>query len=196
MIKKAMLVAMVGMAFIAYTPTRSWSIEDTRDYFVTRNDVESEQQYLDLVETHHLRKVLGFIREDRVQNAIQELDWTLDRFPNHPRALSLMEAVATIVQVPSLPVNYYEKAVSNYPQHAITHAQFGKYLVDTGKVEDGLAKLKHAIALQPNLPAANVWLSEGYFKSGNKGLAKKYAQQARALGYTGELIAEGPSKAK
>ncbi len=183
---KAVIFISILLSLAVYSCGSVQGQEQIRDYFVAVEDAEDVQRYLDLVEKHHLNKVLGFIREDKLVYALGEIKWTLDRFPNHPRAFSLLEVVAQLAQVNDLPVVYYERAIKEYPQHGITHAQYGKYLVDIGKGEQGIIHLKHAIKLSPKLVPAHVWLAESYNKLGKKELARQSAEQARALGYKGE----------
>jgi Tfp pilus assembly protein PilF len=193
--KAVMLLSVV--AFLVFLPVgRTLAQELGLDYFVSVHGVESERRYLELVETHHLNKVLGFIQEERFEDALAEIKWTLERFPNHPGAFSLLEAVAQLTKVQELPVLYYERAVNAYPEYAITHAQYGRFLVDIGKSERGIISLRHAIRLSPNLIAAHVWLAQSYSKLGNIELARKSAVQARALGYMGELLGEPPITTK
>ena len=170
--------------------------ELSTDYFISVNsDREDVRKYLGLVERHHLDKVIGFIREDQYTDAMTEIKWTLERFVNHPRALALAETVATLTGVPSLPAHFYGKALGVYPQYPLTHAQYGRYLVDVGQKEKGLASLEKSIKMDPELVTGYIWLAEAYQKTGNKELAKKAADRARSLGYVGELSGF-PAKAK
>ncbi|MEQ1846397.1 MAG: hypothetical protein ABL983_12595, partial [Nitrospira sp.] len=82
---------------------------------------------------------------------------------------------------------YYEKALAEFPQYAVTHAQFGHYLIEIGKAEEGIAKLKRAIEMDSKLKPAYVWLAEGYYTKGEHEQARQAAKKARALGYTGEF---------
>lgn len=161
-----------------------------RDYFTADEDPAWRQQ-LNINNSAHTDRVIEWVRKENIPMAIDEAKFTLRYWPNHPRALILMELIARSARTPSLPIPYYEKAVRDYPQYALTHAQYGKYLVEIGRVDDGIAHLQQAVELDPKLVAAHAWLAEAYYtKSGSKALARKAAAQARALGYKGELPGE------
>ncbi len=124
---------------------------------------------------------------DRVQYAIDELRYTLNAFPNHPRALMLIKPVENAAKRAVFGVAAFERALSLYPQYAITHAQYGWYLVEINLLPAGIGKLKQAIEMDPKLITAYVWLSRAYSKGGNPEAARETAQQARDLGYTGHI---------
>lgn len=162
-----------------------------RDFFTASLDPEIERD-LHLIDEAHTDRIWYWIRVNRIQTAIADLNFTLDRFPNHPRALMLAEALAGVTGVPTLPLTYYERALKIYPQYALTHSQYGAYLVEIGRVETGIAELQHAIKISPNLAMAHAWLAQAYKKVGKSDLAKKSAEQARVLGYKGDPLE--PSK--
>lgn len=181
-----LLCLSVGIPFVARGQVPE------RDYFTADDDPQARRD-LNLNNEHHTDRVLKWVREGNIPMALEDVKFTLDKWPNHPRALILMEVIARLTHAPSLPILYYEKAINKYPQYAITHAQYGKYLVEIGQVEAGIAKLQHAIDLDPKLPAAHAWLAEAYYEQGKKQLARKSAEQARALGFQGELRIEPQS---
>jgi predicted Zn-dependent protease len=156
------------------------------DYFAADDD-PSTKHYLFLVDNAHTNKVLSSIRSGRLDNAIDDLNYTLNKFVNHPKALLLLGMVARLSRKPSLPLSYYEKAIRLYPQYAFTHAQYGNYLVDTGNVTAGIQRLKRAVELDPTLVAVYVWLAKAYSRNGDAELARGAADKARALGYRGQI---------
>ena len=155
-----------------------------RDYFTAKEDFETLRD-LALIDEAHTDKVMYWLRAENLNRAIQDLKFTLDRFPNHPRALLLFEVVGTIAQVPTMAVPYYEMALSLYPQYATTWAQYGKYLVNLENREEGIKMLKKAISVDPNYPAAHVWLADAYAKDGKADLAQLESEKAKALGFKG-----------
>jgi tetratricopeptide (TPR) repeat protein len=126
----------------------------------------------------------------KYQYAIADLIYTLDRFVNHPKALQLMGSLAELTNGPSLAIPYYQRALKLYPQYALTHAQFGVYLVDTGHINSGTAELKKAIEINPNLAIAYAWLASAYSRNGNLESARQAAERARALGYRGKIAGQ------
>ena len=159
------------------------------DYF-TADPSPSHKQYLFLVTKHHTDKILVWIREGKMNAAIYDVKYTLDRFPNHPKGLELAGLVAQLSKTPSLAIYYYERALRLFPQYALTHAQYGAYWVGTGHMDVGIAELKKAIEMDPNLTVAYVWLASAYYKNGNPDLARQAAENARELGYKGKIPGE------
>lgn len=164
--------------------TSGYAIE--RDYFTADEDPAAWND-LTLNNQHHTNNVLKWLREGNIPMALHDVQFTIDKWPNHPRALILMEVISGVTHTPNLPIPFYEKAIRLYPQYAITHAQYGKYLVEISRVDAGIAKLQEAVTIDPKLTAAHVWLTEAYLKKGKKELARKEAETARVLGYEGEL---------
>ena len=111
----------------------------------------------------------------------------MGRFPNHPRALEVLSAIARMVNSPSMSLPYFEGAVRLYLQYALIHAQFGVYLVDIGQLEVGSRELTKVSELGATLSLAQAWLARAYGKSGDSQLAREAVKRARALGYKGEI---------
>lgn len=164
-----------------------------RDYFTANEDFETLRD-LALIDEAHTDHIMYWLRTDNLNRAIQDLKFTLDRFPNHPRALLLFELVGTIAQVPGMAIPYYEKALLLYPQYAATWAQYGKYLVDIEKREEGIKMLRKSIGIDPNYPPAHGWLSLAYTKDGKADLAQVEMEKAKALGFK-STPAQSPSAA-
>jgi tetratricopeptide (TPR) repeat protein len=150
-----------------------------RDYFDPKNKVA-----LVTVEKNHLTKETFWkeFESRQYHYAIMELRFVLRNFPNHPKALQLMELIGKLTNQPHLVIPYYEKAVGLYPQYAITHAQYGNYLVDTGQAEKGIERLQRALQIDPKLAVAYYWLWDAYNKSGNLEMARQIAEKAKELG--------------
>jgi tetratricopeptide (TPR) repeat protein len=150
-----------------------------RDYFDPRHRLE-----LATVEKYHLTKETFWMEFNsrRYHYALKELEFVLRHFPNHPKALQLTELVAKMSNQPHLAIPYYEKAVTLFPQYAITHAQYGNYLVDTGQAEKGIKRLRRAMAIDPKLAVAYYWLWDAYTRNGNLEMARQIAEKAKELG--------------
>ncbi len=123
----------------------------------------SNRNLLENVEKNHLQK----IREELtgvLQYREGDMRYTLWVFPNHPKALFILGAIAQANSNPTLPIPYYERALQLFPQHAYTHAQYGAYLVQIGALAVGIQQLEEALRLNPYLEAAKAWLGEAYQK--------------------------------
>lgn len=181
------LMRLVALIIVLLVPSHAGAI--VSDYFTAHEDFEVARDLM-LIEGDHTNRVLRWIRSDRINMAIADVKFTLDRFPNHPRALLLMETVARVSKVPELPLPYYEHALKMFPGYAVTHAQYGRYLAEIGKVQDGLEQLNAAAKISPDYAATFVWLAEVYSKTGEAHLAEQATARARELGYRGEIVAE------
>jgi Tfp pilus assembly protein PilF len=157
------------------------------DYFTTLQADDTSRGYLNIVTMAHTDKIVEWIRQGRLDNAVLDVRYTLDRFPNHPKGLQMAGIVAQLTKKPSLAVYYFERALKLYPQYAITHTQYGAYLVGIGETDAGIARLKEAVEIDPKLPAAYVLLAKAYNKNGNLELARQAAEKAKELGYKGEV---------
>ncbi len=152
-----------------------------QDYFIAGQYKELREN-LEIVERIHLNeRVMNDLWVGRA-SGIADLNYTLDKFANHPKALMLLGIGARIRKTPLLPIAYYERALRLYPQYALTHAQYGGYLAEIGQINEGIAKLQRAIEMDPKLALAYEWLSKAYTKIGNLEMAGKTAEKAKELG--------------
>ena len=156
------------------------------DYFNPRGNAHIKWLINDMNRAH-LQPAIRNIGAGRLKNAKDDLNYILIRFINHPQALALAALVAIASKDSTWAMQHYERALNLYPQYALTHAQYGKYMADIDMVDRGLEKLKKAAEMDPNLAATHVWLAAAYAKSGNAELAQEAAEKARSLGYKGNL---------
>ena len=162
------------------TPTVDWFNRHQDAYTTT---------LIENVEKYHLSRE-NFGREFRTQfywGALNELAYVLSFFPNHPKALMFFTTISRIINKPTLPLPYFQRALQHFPQHAITHFQYGTYLVNIDKIEKGITALKHAIKIDSDFVKAHAALAEAYYKNGNIKQAKNEEKKARELGYKGEI---------
>ena len=152
-----------------------------KDYFIDKKLIKN-------VEKNHFSKDNFWrkLRAGHYKYAFGDLKYILKVYPNHPGALSMMEVVGPKIGDYTLPGKYYIRALKMFPQHAITHAQYGYYLIKVGGIDIGINRLKAAIKLKPNLVNAYVWLSGGYYKKGNLSEARNSYEKAKKLGYKGK----------
>jgi Tfp pilus assembly protein PilF len=161
------------------------------DYFTADQDVETKR-LLKLVESYHTNKVLQQIGNNEYNGALGDLKYTLNRFPNHPRGLFLMGLYGRLTKKHGLVVPYYEKALRLFPQHAMTYAQYGAYLVTLGSIDEGIKRLERALEMDSDLVVANVWLAGAYKRKGNVELSRQAEAKARSLGFKGQIVTESP----
>ncbi len=158
-----------------------------QDYF-TADQYPETKALLRSVEDHHLHnQVWTDFYTGQLSLVVPDLRYTLDKFPNHPTALLVLVSVAKQSKDLSLPIPFFQKALRIYPQYAVTHAQYGTFLVDAGLIHKGIEHLKMASEIDPDLVAAHVYLAKAYLALGDAELARQSAERARALGYKGEI---------
>jgi Tfp pilus assembly protein PilF len=148
---------------------------------------QQPHDYFEANSSREAKNTLFQVERFHLNDQRADLDFVLRYFPNHPKALLLIGSKARLQNDPVLAVRYFEKAVSLYPQHAITHAQYGEFLVSVNKIDAGIEKLKRALAIDPDLAVAHAWLAEAYFKQGKPQLGMESYKKARKLGYEGEV---------
>lgn len=155
------------------------------DYFTA--DQDGVGQYMRIVESAHVVTIPRWLSQNRVGDAMSDIRYTLDRFPNHPVSLQQLSMVAQMMKNRALAVGYFERAIKLFPQYALTHAQYGLYLASTGDADAGIGELNQAIEIDPKLPAGYAGLAHALMKKGDVGRAREAAQKARELGFTGKL---------
>lgn len=193
MVGRVFLLAVVLVNLSRFIPVHAGTTPLNNDYFMAEQEPRMKE-LLHLVEMNHINRtqfhsqgVIGMIRAGQYDQSMRELAYALERFPNHPKALTLMGLLAKMTKKPLVALTWYERATKLYPQYALTHAQYGWYLVDIGNVKKGTEKLIKAIELDPQLAAAHAWLATAYYKTGNVERARQAAERARELGYKGKI---------
>lgn len=159
------------------------------DYFTAKQDSETTH-LLRLVEIAHTNRVLPQISKNDYGGALTDIKYTLNRFPNHPVGLVLMGLYARLNKTYALAFPYFEKAIRLFPQHALTHAQYGAYMITLGSTDGGIKKLQQALEMNSELVFAHVWLAAVYYKIGNVELGRQSETKARELGYKGTISLE------
>ncbi len=160
-----------------------------QDYFSAMADQDSNvREYLRLVTLAHVETIPKWMNQGRMNDALADLRYALDRFPNHPLALQQLSMVTQIMKKPGVATSYFERAVTLYPQYAITRVQYGLFLVSIDRVDEGIDRFKQATTIDPKLAAAYAGLARAYQKKNDLAHAREAATKARELGFTAKLI--------
>lgn len=161
----ATLLLVIGVPAVAPRAVAAPAIINERnrtyDYYAQDTDAETRRM-LGLAEEYHLTSDT-FWEQYRLKNWVRargELVFILRIVPNHPQVLYLLELVGRQMQDPSYPIAYYERAMRLYPQHAITRAHYGRYLVQIGRRDAGIVELRRALEQDPTLVQARGWLDD------------------------------------
>lgn len=173
-------------SWVIFIVTGAWfsSAMAEQDYFTAE---KCGQCYLTILESAHVRTIPNSLSQGRMDNALGDIKYTLARFPNHPVSLQQLSMVAQMVKNTTLAVNYFERAITLYPQYALTRAQYGMFLVATNNLDAGIEKFKQAIEIEPKLSAGYAGLAHAYTKKGDLEQAREAAKNARELGFAGKL---------
>jgi predicted Zn-dependent protease len=194
------LFAISSLAFAAESVSVPPEMRSTvnNDYYAASYD-PWVKMILKSVEENHIATstyepggggVVRLIQIGKLDAAVSELKYVLERIVNHPMALHLLGQVARRANNPYLPVEFYERAIRLYPGYAFTHVQYGKYLMDIGNLNGGIAQFQKAVVLDPQLPSAYAALAQAYAKSGKHELARQATDKAKELGYKDKPIKE------
>jgi Tfp pilus assembly protein PilF len=158
-----------------------------QDYYTVEQYPENKG-LLEDVDYHHTQNIKKAIIEKNFGMAKGDLDYTLVTFPNHPDALQSLWFYSKVTKSPAFAIPYFEKAISMFPQYAMTHIIYGAFLTDFGRLKEAERELKKAVEIDPNLAIAHAWLAKTYDKAGDVKLAKMSAKKAVELGYRGKLL--------
>lgn len=129
-----------------------------QDYYKRTTD-ERVAVLLDNVERNHMVRQHKD-RQGAAQFDVGDLKYTLWVFPNHPKALYLIGAIAREMNNPGLALPYYERAIQLFPGYAYTRAQYGEFLVSIGATTVGIQELEASLRMDPNLAVARAWLTD------------------------------------
>lgn len=179
------LLTLLFLSIVVFVSNANAESPPDRDYFSDSDpQVKTDKG---LIAKFHIGNVANSLRQGNYPMAMEDINFALRYFPNHPQGLQLLGVVARLQKKPALPIAYFERALSLFPQYAVTYAQYGAYLVEIGDYKSGIDKLLKAVELDPKLVGAHVLLSKAYVKIGDMQLARKSADVAKELGYVGNL---------
>jgi tetratricopeptide (TPR) repeat protein len=173
--ERKLALAILGAAFlvasfVAVMPSFARADDEpigwtNRNYFGRMTDGFT-RELLANAERNHLAQENFWkkYRDGELNYALDDLEYVLLVFPNHPKALHLLTMVCRTMKDQSTPVIYFEKAVRSFPNEPYTYAQYGAYLISTGDTEAGISRLRDALRIDPNLTYALGLLAEAQKK--------------------------------
>jgi tetratricopeptide (TPR) repeat protein len=146
-------------------------IGEGTDYF--RRD-DRANQLLFNIERFHLSEETFWTkyREHHFLEARADITFALRYFPNHPRALYLMEIAEKAMGKPEGAIPFYERALRLFPEYPFTRAQYGTYLVRIGARAAGIAELRAALAVDSTLIQARIALDQALSAPTDSGLGR------------------------
>lgn len=145
-----------------------------------------EARELALVETYHFGPTVESLQRGQSASLASDIAYTLEHFPNHPRALSAMARLAQLLRKERVPATrfsvecYFQRAIAFVPEDGTARALYGAYLLALRRDKDALAQLESAVVLQPGHAAA--WYNLGLARMRQKDFPAALAAAHKAYG--------------
>lgn len=165
-------------------------------------DYRFRKDKLPIVEAYHFTpEVETLIRGKSSANIADDLEYTLNVFPNHHRALVAMQRLGERMKTQQPPGAhyvvecYFERAVRYAPTDEVAHLLYANYLVTEKRDNDARSELAKTepLAKDNALTQFNLGLVYLELKDYDKALDKAHA--AQALGLTRPQLIDGLKKA-
>jgi Tfp pilus assembly protein PilF len=144
---------------------------------------------LTVVESYHFGPQVESLQHGMTGTLGADIGYTLEHFPNHPRALASMARLAMRSKRPQAPGAalsvecYFQRALSFLPSDGATRALFGAYLLSLKRDQEAIKQLQAALDAQETNAAAwyNLGLAQVRLKDWPAALAS--AHKAYGLGF-------------
>jgi tetratricopeptide (TPR) repeat protein len=153
-------------------------------------DYRTDKPKLKVVEDYHLTRDVEMLQTGQSTKYIgAELDYVLRAFPNHHKALRLIEMLARR-EKSEKPLGarwavdcYFERAILWRKDDAMVRMLYGTHLIARNRKDDGIAQLRYAESL--GVKSANLHYNLGlaYFDLGKHDAALQHAKKAYDMGF-------------
>ncbi|MBL1275773.1 MAG: tetratricopeptide repeat protein [Ectothiorhodospiraceae bacterium] len=154
---------------------------DPHDYY--KSATRSSGDLLRNVEKFHLPQGLAKMNKKKYDRALEDFDFVLRYYPNHPKGLLFMSEVSRRMKKPEIAEKYFQKAFKMYPGYANTHSIYGIFLQKTDRMERAIEQYRKSLKLKPNASETHYNLGLALYKTGKQDGALLHAQKAYKLGY-------------
>jgi len=148
-----------------------------------------DRQNLIVVERYHFTPNVERLVRGESGSLGADLDYTLQHFPNHVRALASMARLG-LRDKTEKPQGakfsiacYFDRAIRFRPDDAQVRSAFGGYLLALGQDDHALEQLQEAVRMAPDSAVTHYNLGLLYFKRHDYAHAREAAQQAYRLGF-------------
>lgn len=154
-------------------------------------DYRNERGMLGIVEKRHFtKKVENLVSGESTSKPGPDIAYTLNKFPNHHRALAALSALGQKLQVNQVPdmqhtvTCYFERAVRFRPNDTVARLLYARHLGAVGRAEEGRPHLGLAASYAKDNPLThyNIGLVALELKDYERAL--EHAHIAHALGVT------------
>ena len=159
------------------------SVVGTWDYYRAGASAESVQA-LRNVEQYHIEPGVQRMRQTNYAGALEDFEFILNYFPNHPRALTLMSELCVKWKNPRCEAeSRLERAIQINPKASQTYVIQGLHFQRLNARERAIGAYKQALDLNPASSNAHYNLGLAYFDLKRFDLANLHAQATYVLGF-------------
>ena len=177
-----------AMVLSCATSARAQPLDN--DYYTLRSSSptaspEYIRNALGAVEKHHLTPALEHVRNGLHCRSLEDLNFILNYFPNHPRALLLKDDACKKCPKPAVcrMEETFARAVAVNREAAGTYVVQGISLAHSGKHSAAIESYKRALELEPASVNAHYNLGLSYFEMKRYEQANQHAQDAYQQGF-------------
>lgn len=141
------------------------------------------QKLLHLTEKYHLQKGITLLQQGKCTYALNDFQFILNYFPNHPEVLYRMIDWGEQCGKPSAAERSIKQAIKLYPDAAQTYTIYGIFFHREGKLKEAIEQYQHALKLEPNSSQTHYNLGLAYFARADYEDARKQAKAAYQAGF-------------
>lgn len=162
----------------------------------------ADRSKLVVVEQFHFNADVASLRRGQSGSIGSDLDYTLERFPNHHRALAAMARLGLRARSPQPPGAsrsidcYFERALHLNRRDAQVRSTYAAWLLAMQREDDALEQLEAVVEADPENATAHYNLGLLYLKRKNLNKARVHANQAYARGFPLEGLKNKLAKVK
>lgn len=149
----------------------------------------ADRSKLVVVEQFHFNADVAALRRGQSGSIGSDLDYTLERFPNHHRALAAMARLGLRARSPQPPGAsrtidcYFARALHMNARDAQVRSTYAAWLLAVQREDDALAQLEALVEADPGNATAHYNLGLLHLKRKNIDKARAHADQAYARGF-------------
>ena len=140
-------------------------------------------EHLWVVEEHHLKKAIDKMGWENLSYAWDDIDFILDHFPNHPKALMMAIELSLKVKKYDKVAAHFKRAIYMYPKVAPTYIMHGIFFHKKGNIKSAIEQYKKAVEVDPEQSEAFYNLGLAYMSIKKYEQAYLAAKRAYSLGY-------------
>lgn len=152
------------------------------DYYAPRTG-RNEIDLFNNVQGHHLNPGREKLAKGQYYYALQDVEFILRYYPNHPQALNLLSELCLKWKSPACHADqWFQKALERNPDAAPTYVVYGIYLQRKKQLDEAVKAYQRAIELDPGSVNAHYNLALAYIDLKQYDLANQHAQKSYELG--------------